>query len=106
MLGFSDTDVAAEKRRAAIVCVIAGLLYGASWWIYIAGFADGVRMDNEVTRRTAGYAWLPLFGTTVAFVMCVGGVGAARAAGKRRRHAAVHTACLHAAGSTAWTGGN
>jgi len=71
MLGFSDTDEAADKRKASIGSICAGLLYGASWWILIAGFANGEKIGDEVSRRAAGYAWLPLFGTTVSFIMWV-----------------------------------
>ena len=69
MLGFSDGDDAADKRKASIGSITAGLLYGASWWIFIAGFANGEQLDDDVSRRAAGYAWLPLFGTTISFIM-------------------------------------
>ena len=48
MLGFGGEDEGA-KKRAATVSIIAGFIYGLSWWIFIDGFA--LESGNDVTRR-------------------------------------------------------
>ena len=47
---------------------------GIGWWILIGGFAWGTTVcaDTGPSNSAVGYAWLPLFGATVFYLMING----------------------------------
>jgi uncharacterized membrane protein len=56
--------------RQGFFSLIAGVVFGAGWWAFFDGIGYGVAFANDDASRAAqGYAWLPLFGATIAFVM-------------------------------------
>ncbi|CAE7456248.1 unnamed protein product [Symbiodinium sp. KB8] len=67
MIGSFGGEDDAAKKKAAVVSIVAGFLYGVSWWVFIDAFA--LNSGDETTKRAVGYAWLPLVGTTIAFIM-------------------------------------
>jgi hypothetical protein len=52
--------------------------FGAGWWVFIDGYAWCIPSDKggsaqcAQAKATQGYAWIPLFGATVSFVMMNG----------------------------------
>lgn len=58
-------------QKQAGFSIIAGMLFGVGWWMFIDGFAScGTSGDDcGATSSTSGYAWLPLVGATIVFVM-------------------------------------
>eukprot|EP00441_Pelagodinium_beii_P005953 CAMPEP_0197684286 /NCGR_PEP_ID=MMETSP1338-20131121/99282_1 /TAXON_ID=43686 ORGANISM="Pelagodinium beii, Strain RCC1491" /NCGR_SAMPLE_ID=MMETSP1338 /ASSEMBLY_ACC=CAM_ASM_000754 /LENGTH=141 /DNA_ID=CAMNT_0043265983 /DNA_START=46 /DNA_END=468 /DNA_ORIENTATION=- len=55
--------------RATVSSLLAGVLFGAAWWIYIDGAALGAQAGNEVAKSANAYSWLPGIGATVSFLM-------------------------------------
>jgi hypothetical protein len=67
------SDEGAGRRAAA--SIVSGLIFGAAWWLLIDGYSScqyqpGADCSNA--SGSAGYAWLPPFGATLAFVMING----------------------------------
>jgi hypothetical protein len=55
--------------RQAGFSILAGLIFGAAWWVLIDGFSYGrVVVADSYTIAAQGYAWLPLFGASIGFV--------------------------------------
>jgi Uncharacterised protein family (UPF0220) len=59
-------------RRNQIFALVGGFLFGAGWWIFIDGYSYGNYIGDATTSQTAAYAWVPLFGATIAYVMLNG----------------------------------
>lgn len=51
--------------------ILAGMIFSAGWWIFIDGYSS-CGNECDMTNSTAGYAWLPLVGATLVFVMLNG----------------------------------
>lgn len=67
-----DSDDVLKARNAGF-SIFAGLLFGAAWWVFIDGFSMGVNVLNDATsNKAAGYAWLPLFGASLVYLMING----------------------------------
>mmetsp|Transcript_14679 Transcript_14679/g.51109 ORF Transcript_14679/g.51109 Transcript_14679/m.51109 type:complete len:152 (-) Transcript_14679:125-580(-) len=66
-MGGVDDEAVKKARNASL---IAGVVFGLAWWIYIDGAASG--SGNAVADKAAGYHWLPGLGCTIAFVMING----------------------------------
>lgn len=50
------------------------LQFGAGWWVLIDGYGwgasdSGCPDSKNGVNETKGYAWIPLFGATLVFVM-------------------------------------
>lgn len=59
------------SKKSSLASIVAGIIYGAAWWIFIDGYATCTG-DCGPTDETKGYAWLPLFGATISFFMING----------------------------------
>ena len=57
MLGAGEVN----QKKATSLSLIAGVVFGIAWWIYV----DGSAIDSTAS----GYHWLPGVGSTIAFVM-------------------------------------
>lgn len=72
-----DTALVPARRsarvdRRGLFLVFAIVQFGAAWWIYIDGTAYGMSvLNDDTTKTTAGYSWLPGVFGTVAFIACV-----------------------------------
>jgi hypothetical protein len=56
--------------RQAGFSILAGLLFGAAWWVLIDGFSYGrVVAADPNTIAAQGYAWLPLFSASIGFIL-------------------------------------
>lgn len=60
--------------RFAAFSVLWGMVFGAGWWVFIDGYASCMSADTscDAARATRGYAWLPLLGATLSFIMVNG----------------------------------
>ena len=63
-----------DSKRFSLVSILGGLLFAAGWWILIDGYSWGQNVcgGSPGVSATQGYAWLPLFGATIVFVMING----------------------------------
>lgn len=59
------------KGRHAAFSILSGILFGAGWWVFIDGYASCGGLCSA-TASTQGYAWIPLFGATLVFLMING----------------------------------
>jgi hypothetical protein len=66
----------AQHQRSKITSLIAGLIFGLAWWLFIDAMAWGGAYCNSnpcagkaKTQEVAGYAWLPGAGMSIGFVM-------------------------------------
>lgn len=61
------------KNRQAGFSIFAGVVFAAGWWIFIDGFNMGSQvLKDSASVNAQGYAWLPLFGATMVFLMLNG----------------------------------
>mmetsp|Transcript_14125 Transcript_14125/g.45183 ORF Transcript_14125/g.45183 Transcript_14125/m.45183 type:complete len:152 (+) Transcript_14125:195-650(+) len=67
---FADEE--GQRKRATVLSVVAGLLCGLGWWMYIDATARGSDKDNSHTDDTAGYSWICGTLVTIFFVMLNG----------------------------------
>lgn len=66
-------DDGQSRSRGTIASVVAGIMFGVAWWLYIDGTSYGIRQaEDDTTKRAAGYSWLPPLGVTIALVMING----------------------------------
>eukprot|EP01029_Cantina_marsupialis_P027198 TRINITY_DN7541_c0_g2_i1.p1 TRINITY_DN7541_c0_g2~~TRINITY_DN7541_c0_g2_i1.p1 ORF type:complete len:140 (-),score=39.78 TRINITY_DN7541_c0_g2_i1:219-638(-) len=56
-----------NKSKATFSSLIAGIIFGMSWWVYLDGQLD---CDEDNCAET--YDWLPGVGTTLAFIIING----------------------------------
>lgn len=49
MIGSFGGEDDAAKKKAAVVSIVAGFLYGVSWWVFIDAFA--LNSGDETTKR-------------------------------------------------------
>mmetsp|Transcript_148369 Transcript_148369/g.360166 ORF Transcript_148369/g.360166 Transcript_148369/m.360166 type:complete len:155 (-) Transcript_148369:144-608(-) len=72
MFGGMMGDDEADLKKARNMALIAGVIFGIGWWVYIDGAAWGSAQNDPVADKAAGYHWLPGLGVTIAFVMING----------------------------------
>ena len=65
-----------QHQRSKITSLIAGLIFGLAWWLFIDAMAYGGNyckvntcVGKSKTTDVAAYAWLPGAGMSIAFVM-------------------------------------
>lgn len=65
-------DEGAAKR--SIGSLVAGIIFGSAWWLFVDGYVacptNGTDCDAVSTSK--GYAWLPPFFASVAYLCLVG----------------------------------
>ena len=52
-----------------ITSLVAGVLCGIGWFVYIDGTGYGAYVENETVLRTSAYSWLVGLGMTIALIM-------------------------------------
>lgn len=64
-----DEDRCNRPCYSRVLSLLAGLLCGAGWFIYIDGTGYGSFIENPTVQRTSAYSWLVGVGMTIAFIM-------------------------------------
>jgi hypothetical protein len=63
-----EVDVVAVRQGSW--SLVGGLFFGAGWWCLIDGFGVGANfVGDAASAAAASYAWLPLLGAMIAFLM-------------------------------------
>jgi hypothetical protein len=58
------------RRYLSLTPPLPLLQFGAGWWCFIDGFGVGVTLvGDQAAKDASGYAWLPLFSATLAYLM-------------------------------------
>ena len=58
------------RRHLSLTPPLLLLQFGAGWWCFIDGFGVGVTLvGDQEAKDASGYAWLPLFSATLAYLM-------------------------------------
>lgn len=74
---FVSTTPFAVTTAPASQCTFTMLQFSAGWWVLIDGYGWGASQNGcvgnkDMVNATQGYAWLPLLGATLVFVMING----------------------------------
>jgi hypothetical protein len=64
-----DDTVCNRPCYSRILSLVAGLMCGAGWFVYVDGTAYGAFTENETVLRTSAYSWLVGLGMTIALIM-------------------------------------
>jgi len=65
-----DGGVNVVAVRQAVWSLVGGVLVGAGWWVLVDGYGVGSGfLGDEASKGSASYAWLPLLGAVIAFLM-------------------------------------
>ena len=64
-----DSDRFNRPCYSRVTSLVAGLLCGAGWFIYIDGTGYGAYVKNDTVVRTSAYSWLVGLGMTIAMIM-------------------------------------